>query len=591
MSDDGIVEIKPPLAEVLAEEEAPLARSVLNECMAAYASALTCDVLEGFQSNPELASLPVIEPATQRPIGLINRAMFMSNLARPFYKEIYLDKSCLVFMDKDPLIIEEGIPLSEVSTLIAHAGEKVIADGFLIVSDGRYIGMGHTQDVLRIMADLHRKQSSSLAQHRDNLEVIVLQRTQALTEARDAAEAAARAKSSFLANMSHEIRTPMNAIIGMTHLMQRDGLSERQGARLAKIDYAARHLLGIINDILDLSKIGAGQMVLIEEDIDLSGILSGVSDMLGSVAFAKGLRLLVDASDAPGGLRGDGTRLMQALINYVGNAIKFTERGSVTVCCRRIEEDETCVLMRFEVRDTGIGISPEAMKNLFSAFRQVDESTTRQYGGTGLGLAITRHLAELMGGEASGESTPSVGSVFWFTARLAKAARTVDVLPAGDAEAPLAVLPAQDALTQLRERHAGAHILVVDDEPINRELVREFLDDANFEISFATNGSEAVTKASERPLAMILMDMQMPVMDGVTATRIIRGMHFGHNLRIIAMTANAYEDDRERCLAAGMDDFIAKPFDPEAFFECLLRWLDSREYLGSKNFNVAATAA
>ncbi len=590
MSDDGIVEITPPLAEVIAVD-VPLARSVLNECVAAYASALTRDVLKGFQAHPELASLPVIEPTTQRPIGLINRAMFMSNLARPFYKEIYLDKSSLVFMDKEPLIIEEGIPLSEVSTLIAHAGEKVIADGFLIVSDGRYIGMGHTQDVLRIMADLHRQQSCSLAQHRDNLEEIVLQRTQALTEARDAAEAAARAKSSFLANMSHEIRTPMNAIIGMTHLMQRDGLSDRQGARLAKIDHAARHLLGIINDILDLSKIGAGQMTLIEEPIDLSSIVAGVSDMLGDVALAKGLRLVVDASNVPSGLRGDGTRLTQALINYVGNAIKFTERGSVSVCCRQVEEDEASVLMRFEVRDTGIGISSDAMASLFGAFRQADDSTTRKYGGTGLGLAITRHLAELMGGEAGGESAPGSGSVFWFTARLTKAAHTADTIVAQGVAEQLSVFPAQDALAQLRQRHAGAHILVVEDEPINREIAREFLEDAQFEISFANNGSDAVTKASERPLAMILMDMQMPVMDGLTATRVIRGMRFGQNLPIIAMTANAFEEDRERCLAAGMDDFIAKPFEPDAFFECLLYWLDCRENPGSKNFNVAVAAA
>ncbi|MDQ5905884.1 MAG: two-component system, sensor histidine kinase [Pseudomonadota bacterium] len=590
MADDEIVVIKLPLAEALADD-VPLARSVLNECMAAYASALTRDVLKGFQANPELASLPVIEPATQRPIGLINRALFMSNLARPFYKEIYLDKSCLVFMDKEPLIIEEGIPLSEVSTLIAGAGEKVVADGFLIVSEGRYIGMGHTQDVLRIMADLHRQQSCSLAQHRDNLEEIVLQRTQALTEARDAAEAAARAKSSFLANMSHEIRTPMNAIIGMTHLMKRDGLSERQGARLAKIDHAARHLLGIINDILDLSKIGAGQMTLIEEPLNLSRLLAGVSDMLGDVAIAKGLRLVVDASNVPSGLRGDGTRLTQALINYVGNAIKFTEYGSVTVRCSQVAEDETCALIRFEVRDTGIGISQDALAKLFSAFRQADESTTRQYGGTGLGLAITRHLAELMGGESGGESMPGKGSMFWFTARLAKTTHTLNAVTARGAAESYAVLPDQDAVMQLRQRHAGTHILVVEDEPINREIVREFLEDAEFEISFAVNGSDAVTKASERPLAMILMDMQMPVMDGLTATRIIRGMRFGRNLPIIAMTANAFEEDRERCLAAGMDDFIAKPFDPDTFFECLLRWLDHGKGVASENFNVSVAAA
>ncbi len=555
-------------------EETPVAGDVLTQCLAVDALALTRTVLGIFRAHPDLIGLPIIDQETQRPIGLISQALLMGSLAKPFYKEIYLDQSCLVFMDKNPLVVEFGLPLQEVSILIAERGDKVGADGFVIVADGRYQGMGHAQDVLRLMAVVHRQHSRRLAQHRDNLEALVLERTLALVEARDAAEAAARAKSSFLANMSHEIRTPMNGIMGMTYLMKRDELSAKQAARLEIIDRSAQHLLTIINDILDLSKINAGQMTLVEEPLHLTTLMASIAEMMGPLAASKGLLLVQDTPAIAGTLFGDSTRLTQALLNYVSNAVKFTERGTVSLRYRMLAENTTSILVRFEVQDSGIGISREALSGLFSAFRQADASMTRKYGGTGLGLAITRHLAELMDGEAGAESTPGEGSLFWFTARLKRSldANAITFLAPsanpGRASTPL------NSVKQIRECYPDARILVVEDEPINRNIALEILEEAGFVVDIAVNGREAVARVKSELFDLILMDMQMPEMDGLTATGEIRRLHFGQNLPIIAMTANAFEQDRERCLAAGMDDFITKPFDPDLLYACLLHWLD-----------------
>jgi signal transduction histidine kinase/ActR/RegA family two-component response regulator len=561
----------------LADEEAPVAGDVLSECMAIDSVASNRNVLEFFRAQPHLVSLPIVEHDTQKPIGLISQAIFMGNLAKPYYKEIYLDRNCLVFMDKAPLIVEEGTPLHEVSILIASTGDKVVADGFVIVSDGCYRGMGYAQDVLRKMGEIHQKHSQRLTQHRDNLEELIIERTHALIEARDAAEAAARAKSSFLANMSHEIRTPMNAIIGMTHLMKRDGLSGRQAERLEKIDHSARHLLSIINDILDLSKINAGQLTLNEEPIDLNAVISSVTNMLGQIAYGKGISLKLVSSEIPGVLFGDSTRLTQALLNYVGNAIKFTERGSVTIRYEAVAEDADSVVVRFEVQDTGIGISQETLAELFSAFRQADNSTTRKYGGTGLGLAITKHLAELMGGEAGATSRPGKGSRFWFTARFNRAndpmvSESV-VLNAAAQKPSLDINP----IEQLRKHFSNARILLVEDEPINREVAMEVLQDAGLIVEMAFNGREAVTLVTNGLFDLILMDMQMPEMDGLTATRKIRQLLFGQEIPILAMTANAFNEDRERCLDSGMDDFLTKPLDPDVLYRSILRWLQRRQ--------------
>ena len=430
----------------------------------------------------------------------------------------------------------------------------------------RPMRLGGVERVLSIAVDItQRKQAEDeLTAHRHHLEELVAQRTAELAAAKEAAEAATVAKSAFLANMSHEIRTPLNGILGMAHLIRRDGLTAAQAQRMDTLQTASDHLLNIINAILELSKIEAGKFALEETPLRLDVLVSGIHAMLHDRLQAKHLSWRTDIDLRPDALCGDATRLQQALLNYAGNAIKFTPAGGITLRVRQLEEDATHALIRFEVVDTGIGIAPDALPRLFSAFEQADNSMTRQYGGTGLGLAITRKLAELMGGEAGAHSTPGVGSTFWFTARLKKADR------------PLAIDPQEEGLSaefRLRRDHAGTRVLLAEDEPINREVTVILLSDAGLIVDAAENGRQAVEQARRHPYALILMDMQMPELDGLGATREIRQCPGYAHTPILAITANAFAEDKALCLAAGMNDFITKPLHPEKLYTQLLAWL------------------
>ncbi|MBS1138802.1 MAG: hypothetical protein H6R13_255 [Proteobacteria bacterium] len=387
-----------------------------------------------------------------------------------------------------------------------------------------------------------------------------------LTRASEAAERAEQMKTAFLANMSHEIRTPLNAVIGMAHVLSRTDLDDAQKKYVGHIDAAGQHLLGLITNVLDLSKIEAGRLELESIPVAVENIVCEVLSMIADQAAEKGLEVRIGELDSPSGLVGDPVRLRQALLNYVSNAIKFTAEGSIDVRVVAQEVSDDAALLRFEVADTGIGISAAAMDEIFSAFRQADNSTTRRYGGSGLGLAITRQVAELMGGEAGVSSTLGEGSLFWFTVLLKRgatlAARQVTPLPS-----------TESAEVVLARDYAGFRCLLVEDEIVNRQVAEAILTRINCEIDTANDGREAIDMARRNDYALILMDMLMPNMGGLEAAQGIRLLPGCEKVPIIALTANAFAYEKQRCLDAGMNDFVSKPIRPEVLFETMLRCL------------------
>jgi two-component system, sensor histidine kinase and response regulator len=483
-----------------------------------------------------------------------------------FYRDwrVFITATAVVYADHVALglwfpLSVYGVASAPLWRSVEHAFWVVFESVFLALSCRR--GMQELREIAERQSQLEGT-AEELARLNKSLNREVAERKRAeaeLAESRDLALRATEVKSQFLANMSHEIRTPLNGVIGMIGLLQTTRLDDRQADFLGTAASSAESLLTIINNILDISKIEAGKMVLAEEDFDLGRLLRETVELFRAQASRKGVALsLTLDSDLPLHLRGDPGRLRQVVMNLVSNAVKFTQRGGVDVRAGLHGSRDGLVPFRIAVEDTGIGISAQDAGRLFQPFTQADSSLTRRFGGTGLGLAISRQLAELMGGDLGLRSEHGRGSVFWLDMALPRAAQMRPEPPPAAARTPAP---------------SGLHVLVVEDNPVNRKVVVAQLASMGVEADTADDGRGALRCLGERRYDAVLMDCQMPEMDGYQATREIRRREAGGGPRtfIIAMTAHAMQGDRDKCLAAGMDDYIAKPIHMEELRSILFK--------------------
>ena len=473
-----------------------------------------------------------------QPCGRISSEVALENIKKAFHDGYYRFEWMHQRLDGEP------IPSEITLVRVKYKGE--------------YIVVGYTRDLRELKAmlsDMHQVESD-------------------LRYARDAAEVSTKAKSEFLANMSHEIRTPMNGILGLLHLALKTELQPLQRSYLQKTLYSANNLLRIINDILDFSKIEAGKLDIEHIPFTIDEVCNEMYNIFSPQITEKGLAFHVNRGSLPKTkMLGDPLRLKQILFNLVSNAVKFTDSGKITVTIEQMQQSESQACYIFSVQDTGIGMTQDQLRSLFSAFTQADASVTRRYGGTGLGLAISQNLVRMMQGDIWVESAMGTGTTFFFTA-------SFDLPPAGsglgegtDSTDNQTFVSPDLATAQHSTVRRGSRILLVEDNDINQLVAEELLKAGGYSVDIANNGEEAVQKVEQEQYDLVLMDIQMPVMDGLTATRVIRENKEFSGLPIIAMSANAMEKDKEKSLKYGMDDHITKPISPGVLYATIERWL------------------